>query len=141
MSDSGGTSPPPTEVEQNPELAAFTRKLNKLFRTVRPDGGDVEYPNKEVAAAIGISDAQVSYLRRGKRGIPRARILRALEKFFGARKGYLDPDADPTITGKVDQQLAMIDWLRENGLLQHVINECVLRLETHEAEADIPAAS
>lgn len=145
MSDSGGMSPPTGELrEADAADPVLTQKINKLFATIRPGGGSQAYTNKEIADRVGVTDSYIHYLRRGKRVNPSDRLLRNLEKCFGVERGYLDPQADPVLEGKVDRQLAMLeglrehlpvlDRLRERGVLGEVLQECVLRLESRDAD-------
>ncbi|SFQ30629.1 helix-turn-helix transcriptional regulator [Amycolatopsis rubida] len=112
MHETGGTSPPTGEVLDRYRADPVTaRKINRLFRAIRPGGGSTEYTNKEVADRIGASDTYLGYLREGERLDPPISLARAIEEFFGAKPGYLDPDADPAIVAKVDCHLEMVEKL------------------------------
>ena len=85
---------------------SLAEKLNRLFATVRPDGGP-EYSNEQVAAAIRetgvhISQSDIWQLRKEKKTNPTLRHLQALANFFGVPAAYF---FDNEVTGRVGGQL------------------------------------
>lgn len=90
----------------------FTARLNHLFATVRPSGGDREYTNSEVAAATGLSGTYLGYLRRGVRDNPSIEAVQAIARFFGVRAGSLvDDDTD-------DEKGRLLRAIRNRGVQQ-----------------------
>lgn len=84
-------------------------KINYLFATVRPRGGDKrEYSNEHVAAAIGrasgvtISQSYIWQLRKGKKDNPTLKHLQALADFFGVPAAYF---FDNEVTDRINVQL------------------------------------
>ncbi|MBV6703110.1 helix-turn-helix domain-containing protein [Kitasatospora aureofaciens] len=84
-------------------------KLNHLFATVKPRGGQ-EYSNEYVAAAIGkagvaISQSYIWQLRKNKKTNPTLRHLQALADFFGVPAAYF---FDDEVTDRVEGQLSLL---------------------------------
>ncbi|MDQ1018108.1 helix-turn-helix domain-containing protein [Streptomyces afghaniensis] len=85
---------------------SLAEKLNRLFATVRPDGGH-EYSNEQVAAAIRetgvhISQSYIWQLRKERKTNPTLRHLQALADFFGVPAAYF---FDDRVTERVEGQL------------------------------------
>ncbi|MFI6377464.1 helix-turn-helix domain-containing protein [Streptomyces sp. NPDC050546] len=91
--------------------ASLAGKLNRLFATVRPDGGS-EYSNEQVAAAIRetgvhISQSYIWQLRKEKKTNPTLRHLQALADFFGVPAAYFfDDQVSEGVEGRLEALVA-----------------------------------
>lgn len=115
-------------------------KLNYLFATVRPDGGDREYTNAEVADATHVSGAYIGYLRKGLRDNPTVEAIQALARFFGVRPSYLvDDDLDEERIANIEAQLRLFHALKNPGIQQLALRvaEAELSDEGLDALADM----
>ncbi|WP_156893723.1 hypothetical protein [Actinokineospora enzanensis] len=103
-------------VYEQDEDQSLAERLNTLFDTVRPGGGEVEYTDQEVAEAVGCTEEDIRALRDGTAADVGVKRLRCLAKFFGAPVAYLVGDAEPNVV-HADRQLAILRELREAGVL------------------------
>jgi transcriptional regulator with XRE-family HTH domain len=106
-------------VTDNKRALTLADKLNRLFRTVHPQGRD-EYTYEEVASAIRergvmISHTYVWQLRKGARDNPTKRHLEALAEFFGVSAAYFLDDA---AAQRIDDQLELLAAFRDNAVRQ-----------------------
>lgn len=85
----------------SPALDSLAERINYLFASVTPDGGErAEYTGQEVIAWLRqhgyeLSASHLSELRRGIKANPTMRVIDGLARFFAVRVGFLhgDPDA------------------------------------------------
>lgn len=89
-------------------------RLNACFDAVRPDGGDQEYTDAEVAEAVGCAPEDIRGLRDGADLDIGIHSLRKLAAMFGVTVSYL---VDGTAAERVGPRLAMLRELREAGVL------------------------
>lgn len=131
----------------------FSRRLNKLFETVRPPGR-TSHTNAEVAAALTaaghpISKPYLSQLRSGRRRNPSDETVAALARFFKVKPDYFFNDA---YARKVDHDLELLAQLRGYGLRrlssrafdlseesQSLLTSMAEKLRASEGLPDIPA--
>lgn len=103
--------------EARPARPTLADKLNTLFDTVRDERGR-EFSNQRVAAAVGVSDAYIGYLRRGERTNPTKSSLEALARFFGvAPEFFFDTATTERVTEQL-RQLRLLSRLRDAGALR-----------------------
>jgi transcriptional regulator with XRE-family HTH domain len=109
---------PPDRGEPNPTedtAPTFAKKLDRLFRTVRPKGRD-EFTPDEVSSAIArrggptISSTYIYMLRRGQRDNPTKKHLEALADFFGVPPAYF---FDDEMAARVNAELDLLVALRD----------------------------
>lgn len=100
------------------EPSTFARKLDHLFKTVRPaDGG--ERSAAEVAAGIErlggpkVSANYIWQLRTGARDNPSLRHIEALADYFGVPPTYF---FDDELAKRVDAELDLVASLRDSGV-------------------------
>jgi len=97
-------------VRKSEELS-LAEKINYLFATVRPDGGQREFSNEHVAAEIArssgvtISQSYIWQLRKGKKDNPTLKHLQALADFFGVPAAYF---FDSEVNARVNEQLQVL---------------------------------
>jgi transcriptional regulator with XRE-family HTH domain len=95
----------------------LAEKLNTLFDTVRDERGR-EFSNQRVAAAVGVSDAYIGYLRRGERTNPTKANLEALASYFGVTpEFFFDSSTAERVTEQL-HQLRLFSRLRDAGALK-----------------------
>lgn len=110
----------------------LAEKINHLFGTVRPAGRGA-YTNAEVAAATGLAESLIGYLRCGKRANPTMNTLLALSRHFGVAPAYFLDDALAAQVDATQAARAMLEVL--GGALRRAeIQELVSRLATLPAE-------
>ncbi len=88
---------------------SFADKLNRLFKTVRPDPAH-EYSNEQVASAIrdtgvSISQSYIWQLRKSRKTNPTLRHLQALAAFFGVPTAYF---VDDEAGARIEKQLSAL---------------------------------
>jgi ESX-1-secreted protein regulator len=134
--------------------ATFAEKLERLFRTVRPQGRD-EFTPDEVSSAIAkrggptISSTYIYMLRRGQRDNPTKKHLEALADFFGVPPAYFfDDDTAARVNAELDLLVSLRDAsvrdiaLRATGLSSRslaTIREVVERVRQLEGLEDAPS--
>jgi transcriptional regulator with XRE-family HTH domain len=132
----------------------FAEKLERLFRTVRPQGRD-EFTPDEVSSAIAkrggptISSTYIYMLRRGQRDNPTKKHLEALADFFGVPPAYFfDDDTAARVNAELDLLVSLRDAsvrdiaLRATGLSSRslaTIREVVERVRQLEGLEDSPS--
>jgi ESX-1-secreted protein regulator len=95
-----------------PHLATLADKLNYLFATVRPPGGQREYANETVAQAVGVSGSYIHYLRKGERDNPTRSTIQGLARFFGVPAAYLiEDELDQERLEEINDQLRLLGML------------------------------
>ena len=98
---------------------SLARRLDHLFRTVRPDNGPREYTLKEVEAGLAaggtasISATYVWQLRKGLRTDPRMSHLIALAEFFRVSPAYFFAD---DLGAEMAADLEVVAALRSPGV-------------------------
>lgn len=107
----------------------FKERLNRLFDTIRPDGGQDPFTNKELAEKVGRTPTYIGYLRSGERDDPGIRTVARIEDFFGVPSGYLTLD-DPDFVNRVNRQLDILGSLREEGVLQFAMDAAKIKTPT-----------
>jgi transcriptional regulator with XRE-family HTH domain len=117
---SQGPEPGPAAGSAPDAVPSLAERLDRLFRTVRPqDRPGREYSPAEVATAISanatsedgkISDTYIRYLRTGQRTNPTKRHLEALAAFFGVPASYFLDDA---AAQSIHSQLALLAAMRD----------------------------
>lgn len=128
MSDVEPPSPAPRDLAY---------KLDRLFQTVRPEGGRKEYTAEEVAAALRerggptISGSYVWQLRRGVKDNPTKRHLEALADFFGVPAAYFFDDGE--LAARVDAELRLLASMRDAGVRRVAARVAGLSVEGIEA--------
>jgi transcriptional regulator with XRE-family HTH domain len=95
----------------------LAEKLNTLFDTVRDERGR-EFSNQRVAAAVGVSDAYIGYLRRGERTNPTKANLEALARFFGVTPDYFFDSSTAERVAEQLRELRLLSRLRDAGALK-----------------------
>ncbi len=131
--------------------ATFAEKLDRLFRTVRPQGRE-EFTPDEVSSAIAkrggptISSTYIYMLRRGQRDNPTKKHLEALADFFGVPPAYFfDDETAARVNAELDVLVALRDAsvrdiaLRATGLSSRslaTIREVVERVRQLEGLED-----
>lgn len=110
--------PPQDGVNGPTGKPALAERLDKLFRTSRPDGrrwtnDEVAAELKKAAPGLKVTGAYLSALRTGKRTRPSTELQVALAKFFGVSPAYF---VDPEHTDRVDDQLKLLNSLHHAGV-------------------------
>jgi transcriptional regulator with XRE-family HTH domain len=107
-----------TESTELHEESTFARKLDHLFKTVRPaSGGERSYA--EVAAGLSrlggpkVSANYIWQLRTGIRDNPSKRHIEALADYFGVPPTYF---FDDDLAARVDAELDLVASLRDSGV-------------------------
>ena len=129
----------------------FADKLDRLFRTIRPQGRD-EFTPDEVSSAVAkrggptISSTYIYMLRRGQRDNPTKKHLEALADFFGVPPAYFfDDETAARVNAELDLLVALRDTsvreiaLRATGLSSRslaTIREVVERVRQLEGLED-----
>ncbi|KWT61885.1 hypothetical protein ADL21_11435 [Streptomyces albus subsp. albus] len=101
----------------------LSRRLNKLFADIRPDGPNGRcYTNDEVAAALRAAHAglrvtggYLSALRTGAKANPSTGLVTALAHFFGVPPAYFFDDATAAQT---DAEIALAQAVHRHGVRQ-----------------------
>lgn len=103
----------------NESRDVLAAKLDRLFRTVRPGGGEREFSYREVARAIEeggevtISASYLHQLRTGLKDNPTVKHLEAIAGFFGVPASYF---LDGRVQAEVDAQLRLLVAMRDAGV-------------------------
>lgn len=128
---------PGGEAAKRPSMAA---KLDHLFRTVRPGGGEREFSYREVARAIeeagevSISASYIHQLRTGLKDNPTLRHVEALAGFFGVPATYF---LDTQVSARVDAELTLLAAIREAGVREVALRAQGLSAESLAVVADL----
>lgn len=100
--------PQPSRRQTTVDPATFAERLNRLFDTVRPPGGEPTSSAAVVhalsARGFQISAPYLSQLRNGVRSHPDPDAVGQLARFFGVRRAYFT-DEDCAYTRRIDQEL------------------------------------
>jgi len=121
-----------------PQGRTFAAKLDVLFRTVHPSGG--EYTHDEVARAIKgaggptISATYVWQLRKGLRDNPTKNHIEALATFFGVPPAYFLDDA---VAERIDAELELLVSLRDASVRQVALRASGLSPDSLRAIVDM----
>jgi len=110
------------EADRVGAIGVLAKRLEHLFNTVYPKGRG-PYSNKEAADLINtrageqiISPNYIWQLRKGERAEPSFNRLAAIAKLFGVKVTYF---SDDEVAERTDDQLAIVDTLRELGV-EHI---------------------
>lgn len=105
--------------ERGPGGEALSVKIERLFQTVRPEGGREPYSNKEVAQACQeasgetFSSTYIWQLRTGRRDNPTKRHLEALAQFFDVPPAYFFNDEQGAA---ITRELELLGAFRDAGV-------------------------
>ncbi|GGK82166.1 secretion protein EspR [Sphaerisporangium melleum] len=118
------------------EPGMLAQRLDHLFRTVHPKGRK-PYTLREAAKEINdetgrsvISAAYLSQLRTGEKTNPSHERLAAIARFFGVDVTYF---TDDEVAERTDNQLAVINAVRDNGVRRLALRASGLSPETLQA--------
>ncbi|GII22590.1 helix-turn-helix domain-containing protein [Planosporangium mesophilum] len=103
------TEPPP------PPHTSLAEKINFLFDWLGRKTGRT-YTNSEVAAATGMSDTYVGYLRRGSADNPTLKTIQDLARFFGVKPSFFTDDADDEAIDRLDAQLDLFRAINDPNI-------------------------
>lgn len=119
--------------------ASFARRLDQLFKTVRPRGRG-EYSYREVAAGVAemtstvISPSYIWQLRAGVKDNPTKRHIEALSSFFGVPPAFFFDAAE---NERVEAELATLAALRDSGVTAIALRANGLSAESLRLVADL----
>lgn len=110
----------------------LAEKLDHLFATVRPPGGN-EFTLEQVADAINergevkLTPVYVSQLRRGQRTNPTVGVLEALAWYFGVSPAYF---FDDKLAGRIEAELEVVIAMRRASVQQIALRAAELSEES-----------
>ena len=118
---------------------SFARRLDQLFKTVRPRGRG-EFSYREVAAGVAertgtvISPSYIWQLRAGVKDNPTKRHIEALASFFGVPPAFFFDAAE---NERVEAELETLAVLRDSGVTAIALRANGLSAESLRLVADL----
>lgn len=118
-----------------PAPTTFAGRLNRLFLSVFPPGGD-PYTSADLlrvldARGVELSAPYLSQLRTGERTGPSDRIIAEIARFFGIHPDYLTGE-NPGYIRFLDEELRWLDLAHDAGV--RTVTTALLALRPEERE-------